>query len=106
MNKLNKNNPLATVLKSALLFTVLSLASGCSGGAGSIDGQTPTQLTGNTTTTTVAQSNLKMALCNEVNSWGNNCRFLGMKYLELNPEEVTPLTEAFGRGRGRGGRTI
>lgn len=94
----HKKIQVARILKGALLFTVLAVSTACSGGGGGQSISTPT----------VVQSNLKIDLCDEVNGWESDCRFLGMKYLKLNPNEVTPLTEKYGRGRGRsrGGREV
>ncbi len=101
--KNNKKIQATKILKGALLFTLLTVATACSGGGG----QSPSiagSVDGNTATPSVIQSNLKMDLCDEVNGWETDCRFVGMKFLELNPEEIIPLTEEHGRGRNRGGR--
>jgi len=105
--KSDKKIKASTILKSAVLFTVLTLATACSGGGGS-SVSTARPVGDNTVTpapvSSATQASLKMELCDEVNGWDNDCRFVGMKYLNLNPEEIIPLTEAHGRGRNRGGR--
>ena len=105
-----KKTQATKILKGALLFTLLTVATACSGGGGqspemnsSISGNTSTpSVDGNTSTPSVMQASLRMDLCDEVNGWENDCRFVGMKFIEQNPEEIIPLTEKHGRGRGRG----
>lgn len=105
MKSNHKKIQASRVLKSALVLTLLVVATGCSGGGGGVGPSLSSDISpldGNTSVPTVVQTNLKMDLCDEVNGWENDCRFLGMKYINLNPEEIIPLTEQHGRGRGRG----
>lgn len=104
----NKKNQVTTILKGILFFTLLSVATGCAGGSGGPSASNDTTVSGNTAVPTAvptaAQTNFKMDLCDEVNGWATDCRFLGMKSIKQNPEPIIPLAEEHGRGRGRGGR--
>ncbi len=106
--KNNKKNQVASVLKGVLLFSLLAVASGCAGGGGGQQSPSTSNPaggnTGNTAVPTSTQASLKMDLCDEVNGWATDCRFVGMKFIKQNPEPIIPLTEKHGRNRGRGGR--
>jgi len=115
--KNNTKNQVANFLKGLILFTVLAVASGCAGGGGQQSASvvnptggngTALPVSGTTDITTTApnpsQVSLKMALCDEVNGWDTDCRFVGMRLLKQTPEVIIPLAEEHGRNRNRGGR--
>lgn len=86
MKVTDKKNQITGFLKGVLLFTLLGVVTGCSGGS--------------TQSTSTGLSYSKVEVCDEVKGWEDGCKFVGMKLMKQDPEEITSLAEKYGRRRG------